>query len=126
MGRLRAVRWPLAWEYAGGPVCCSSFRSTIAFNGITIDDETEHKLWFEHEQLTQLDIEEALDNLEGEARWDLDPDHGGRVIALGFCEARGHIFVSLSPLDLERGTWSVISAFDCTPEYWARVTEGMP
>jgi len=83
--------------------------------------EVDEKLWYEHDRLTLLDVEEALDAPLDDPRWDIDEAHGGRVIAIGTCETYGRLFIALRPMDLEEGTWEVITAFPCEEEYWQRV-----
>lgn len=103
--------------------CCSRICSTIKFKDLLVLPEVEDKLWYEHNRLTQLDVEEALDDLLDEPRWDVSEEHGGRVIATGLSELHGRLFMSLRPLDLEAGRWSLITAFPCDEEYWQQELE---
>jgi hypothetical protein len=70
------------------------------------------KLWVEHE-LTQLDVESAIFSPETEPRWDVDDEHGGRVVLRG--QTLGHdpqiVYVALSLTDADRGVWTCITAF---------------
>jgi hypothetical protein len=64
---------------------------------VLIDPDIEDKLFFGHDGLTQLDVEEALDDLVEAPRWDLSDEHGGRVLAMGRNGRQQYVFMSLRP-----------------------------
>ena len=79
---------------------------------ILIPPEVEEKLWSKH-GITQWDVQQAVFHPESEARWDLDDEHGGRVVVRGWtAETQPRlVFIALRPLDLDRGIWACITAF---------------
>lgn len=84
--------------------------------------DVEEKLWYEHEQLTQLDVEEALDALVESPRWLCDDEHGARVGALGRSARSGSglLFIAIRPTGLP-GSWELITAFACEEDYWEQL-----
>lgn len=63
--------------------------------------------------LTVWQVVRAVAAYGREARWDVHPVHGGRVIILAETDEEPPrlLFVALRPIDVERGVWSCITAF---------------
>ena len=75
--------------------------------------EVAEKLWKEH-SVTEWEVRQLIHDEDAEPpRWDEDPEHGGRAIVRGFTRGTNSrmVYVALRPIDWERGTWAVITAF---------------
>jgi hypothetical protein len=62
-----------------------------------------------------MDVEQAVfDDPSAEGRWDVDEQHGGRLIVR--CETQEApvrpLFVALGLIDLDAGVWLCITAFE--------------
>lgn len=79
---------------------------------ILFTPDVEEKLWRAH-GLTPWDVRHVISDPQMEARWDIDPSHGGRVIVRGRVPGRlGQLaYVSLRPVRIEDGVWACITAF---------------
>jgi hypothetical protein len=54
---------------------------------VTVSPEVEEKLFFEH-GLTQWEVQQAVFDPASEVRWDVDDEHGGRVVVRGLTAGR--------------------------------------
>jgi hypothetical protein len=95
------------------PECIHNVNTVIRIREVVFPPDVEEKLWTQH-KLTIWEVLQVVHDPEGEQpRWDVDPEHGGRVILRG--QTRGTrprlIYVSLGPVDLDEGTWVCITAF---------------
>lgn len=79
---------------------------------VVFSPEVEDKLFHAH-GLTIWTVVAALLGPDSEARWDVDPAHGGRVVVRArTLEPRPRwIFAALRPLDVSGGVWSCITAY---------------
>ena len=79
---------------------------------VLFSHEVVDKLFEEH-HLTQWEVEQVIFDPESEPRWDVDDEHGMRVIIRGALARNPprHVFVSLAALDPENGLWECITAF---------------
>lgn len=79
---------------------------------VLFSPDVEEKLFNGH-RLTQWDVEHVIFDPANEPRWDVDPNHGGRLVIRGYTpEAEPRlIFVSLRPVDMDEGVWACITAF---------------
>jgi hypothetical protein len=81
-------------------------------NTVLFAPDLVDKLWFEH-GLTQADVEAAIFAPETEPRWDVDNEHGGRVVLRGYVPRPepNVAYISLALDDPVAGVWTCITAF---------------
>lgn len=72
--------------------------------------EVEEKLWKKH-QLTPRKVRKAARRSDVEIRFERHPRHGYRALARTIDEDGFEIVIWLTPINIEEGTWSVITAY---------------
>ncbi|MGH8577450.1 MAG: hypothetical protein ACREXJ_11180 [Gammaproteobacteria bacterium] len=77
-----------------------------------ISPDVEKKLWVVH-ALTNWDVQRVVFDPGSEVRWDVDDEHGGRVIVRGRKPGTQDraMYVALRLVDPDRGVWACITAF---------------
>jgi hypothetical protein len=82
-----------------------------AIREVTFSPDVVEKLWVAH-GLTQWEVQRVVFDPESDARWDVDDQHGGRVVVRGRRPGGSDpVYVSLRLVDPDRGEWACITAF---------------
>lgn len=76
---------------------------------ITASAATEQKINTKHE-VTLQEVREAAVLTEVDARWEEDPDRGGRLLVVGTSYSGRVLNIVLYPVDVEDGTWELATA----------------
>jgi hypothetical protein len=74
------------------------------------------KLYFKHGLTTTAVEELAVLAANDEVHWSVTEEHGGRVIIETTTFDNEPFYISLSPIDVEKGVWQCVTAFVPTNE----------